>query len=210
MTKKSDVFFSADEKRRIEAAVEEAEKRTSGEIVPMVVGEAFDYPRAEIVGGGFFALATASLISWYWWQSTLWAFLPAFLLLYLPCKWLIRYVPALRRCFIARQEIDQEVKERALVAFVEQGLHHTRDATGILILVCLFEHRVEVLADRGINAVVPHQTWQEIVDSITAGLHRGQACDALCQAIGRCGDLLQEQFPVMADDTDELPNLILD
>ncbi len=81
MTKKSDGFFSADEKRRIEAAVETAEKQTSGEIVPMVVGAAYDYPRAEIIGGGFFALAFASLISWWWWSASLWAFLPAFLLL---------------------------------------------------------------------------------------------------------------------------------
>jgi putative membrane protein len=210
MARKSDGYFSADEKRRIEEAVEEAEKRTSGEIVPMVVEEAYDYPRAEIIGGGFFALGFASLVSWYWWHASLWAFLPAFLLLYLPCKWLIRHTRALRRCFTARQEIDEEVRERALVAFVEQGLHHTRDATGILILVCLFERRVEVLADQGINAVVPQQTWQEIVDMVVDGLRCGRACEALCQAIGRCGNLLEEQFPVRTDDVDELPNLIID
>lgn len=210
MAKISDGFFSADEKRRIEAAVEEAEKRTSGEIVPMVVDAAYDYPRAEIIGGGFFALAFASLISWWWWHASLWAFLPAFLLLYLPCKWLIRYIPPLKRLLIAEAEIDAEVNERALVAFVEQGLHHTRDATGILILVCLFEHEVEVLADRGINAVVPHETWQEIVTMVTDGLRRGEACEALCRAVGRCGDLLQEHFPARQDDIDELPNLIID
>jgi len=208
--KKSDGFFSEDEQRRIEAAVEEAEKRTSGEIVPMVVGAAYDYPRAEIIGGGFFALAFASLFSWWWWNASLWAFLPAFLLLYLPCKWLIRFSTPLKKLFIAEAEIDAEVEEKALVSFVEQGLHHTRDNTGILILICLFEHRVEVLADRGINEVVPTQTWQEIVAIVTEGLRQGQACNALCRAIDRCGEILTEHFPVREDDTDELPNLIID
>ncbi|MEZ4600059.1 MAG: hypothetical protein R2940_09780 [Syntrophotaleaceae bacterium] len=208
--KRTGGFFSDEEKRRIEEAVEKAETRTSGEIVPMVVEAAHDYPRAEIIGGGFFALGLASLISWYWWHASLWSFLPAFLLLYLPCKWLIRYLPHLKRCFIANEEIDAEVRERALVAFVEQGLHHTRDETGILILICLFEHRVEVLADRGINAVVPQQTWQEIVDMIIDGLHQGQACEALCRAIGRCGAILAEQFPLQAGDRNELPNLIIE
>ena len=82
------------------------------------------------------------------------------------------------------------------MSFIEQGLHHTRDNTGILILICLFEHRVEVLADRGINALVPKDTWQEIVATVTDGLRRGQACDALCQAIERCGEILTEQFPI--------------
>lgn len=210
MKKMSDGFFSANEKRRIEAAVQQAEKSTSGEIVPMVVGAAYDYPRSEIIGGGFFALALASLISWWWWNASLWAFLPAFLLLYLPCKWLVRFVPALKKRLITEAEIDAEVEEKALVSFVEQGLHHTRDNTGILILICLFEHRVEVLADRGINALVPKDTWQEIVAIVTDGLRRGQACDALCRAIDRCGEILAEQFPVREDDTDELPNLIID
>jgi putative membrane protein len=210
MAKKTDGFFSADEKRRIEATVTEAEQRTSGEIVPMVVEAAYDYPRAEIIGGGFFALAFASLFSWWWWHASLWAFLPAFLLLYLPCKWLIRFTPALKRRLIAEVEIDAEVEEKALVSFVEQGLHHTRDNTGILILICLFEHRVEVLADRGINALVPKETWQEIVAIVTDGLRRGQACEALCRAIERCGEILAGHFPMREDDTDELPNLIID
>ena len=210
MANKSSNFFSAKEQQRIEAAVETAEKKTSGEIVPMVVGAAYDYPRAEIIGGGFFALAFASLISWWWWSASLWAFLPAFLLLDLPCKWLVRFIPALKRQLIAEAEIDAEVEEKAMVSFVEQGLHHTRDNTGILILICLFEHRVEVLADRGINTLVPKETWQEIVAVVTDGLRQGKACDALCQAIERCGEILAKQFPVREDDTNELSNLIID
>ncbi|HKK01566.1 MAG TPA: hypothetical protein VJ955_05315, partial [Desulfuromonadales bacterium] len=56
-------FFSTDEQRTIEAAVHAAEERTCGEIVPMIVGASSDYARAEIVGGGLFALALGVLIS---------------------------------------------------------------------------------------------------------------------------------------------------
>ncbi|MEZ4483816.1 MAG: hypothetical protein R2864_04215 [Syntrophotaleaceae bacterium] len=77
-------------------------------------------------------------------------------------------------------------------------------------MICLFEHRVEVLADRGINALVPKETWQEIVAIVTEGLRRDQACDALCQAVERCGEILAGHFPMLDDDTDELPNLIID
>lgn len=201
-------IFSSEEKSRIEAAVRAAEGRTSGEIVPLVIDASYDYPRAEMVGGAFFALGLAVLLAWAFGHSSVWVFLPVFLAAYLPCKLLIRAWPGLKRRLIHPAEITAEVEERALVAFLEHGLHRTRDATGILILISLFEHRVRILADTGISSVVPQQTWDEIVHTITAGIRSGHTCDALCLAIARCGELLQEKFPRRADDTDELPNLI--
>jgi putative membrane protein len=202
-------FFTEEEKQRIESAVQQAERRTSGEIVPMVVDESYNYPRAEILGAGLFSLAAAVTLSWAFWGESLWHFLWLFALCYLPFKILIRSLPSLRRRLIHPVEISEEVEEKAVVSFVEHGLHHTRDETGILILISLFERRVHVLADRGINAVVPANTWDGIVHTITEGIHCGETCNALCIAIESCGQLLEEHFPVKADDTDELPNLII-
>jgi len=201
-------IFSEDEKHHIEAAVRAAELRTSGEIVPLVVDESFSYPRAEIVGGGCFALGLGTLAAWAFGHSSVWAFLPVFLLAYLPLRLLVRTLPGLKRAFIHPAEIAYEVEEKARIAFFEHGLYRTRDATGVLILISLFERRVRVLADTGISAVVPQQEWDGIVATIVAGLRGGNPCDALCSAIARCGDLLSERFPRKADDVDELPNLI--
>ncbi len=203
-------LFSDEEIQRIESAVQQAEKRTSGEIVPMVVDESYDYPRAEILGAGFFSLATAVTLSWAFLGESLWHFLWIFALTYLPFKKLIRILPGLRRLLIRPDEIDAEVEEKAMVSFLEQGLHHTRDETGILILISLFEHRVYVLADRGINDVVPTGTWDGVVQTITEGLHKGETCQALCNAVDQCGKLLEDYFPVKDDDTNELPNLIIE
>ncbi|MDF1581590.1 MAG: TPM domain-containing protein [Desulfuromonadales bacterium] len=202
-------FFTRAEQERIETTVQRVEKRTSGEIVPLVIAESCTYPRAEILGAGLFSLASAITLSWAFWGESLWHFLWLFALGYFPFKGLIRHLPALRRRLVHPQEIDAEVEEMAAIAFLEHGLHHTRDETGILILVSLFERRVQVLADRGINAVVPAHAWDGIVQTIVAGIHRGETCAALCAAIETCGDLLAEHFPIKTDDTDELPNLII-
>jgi len=203
-------FFTAEEQKRIEQAVEAVEERTSGEIVPMVVEASYDYPRTEILGAGFFSLATAVFLAWLFGNESIWVFLPLFFLFYFPFKLIIKRTPALKRRLTHPAEIDAEVEEKALVSFLEKGLYRTRDETGILILISLLERRVHVLADRGINAKVPPHTWDEIVETVVAGIKTGRTCEALCAAIGRCGDLLEEHFPVRADDTDELPNLILD
>ena len=208
--KSANKFFSEEEQQKIEAAVKAAEMKTSGEIVPMVVDSSYDYPRAELIGGGSLALATGLLISWWFGGESIWWFLPIFIVTFFVFQQLIRNLPDIKRKLIHPDELAAEVKEKALVSFIEQGVHETRDRTGILILISLFEHRVQVLADSGINEKVPEQTWEEIVDTIIAGLKSGDACTATCRAIERCGELLQEHFPRKHDDTDELPNLIVE
>jgi putative membrane protein len=203
-------LFNEADKQRIESAVLQAEKLTSGEIVPMIVDQSYDYPRAEILGAGLFSLATAVTLSWAFFNESLWHFLWLFVLSYFPFKLMIRNLPGLKRRLIHRDEIKEEVEEKAIVSFLEHGLHHTRDETGILILISLFERRVHVLADRGINDVVPPNTWDGIVQTITDGIHNGETCNALCQAIEYCGQLLVEHFPIKADDTNELSNLIIE
>ena len=204
----SATFFSAEEREQIEAAVRAAELRTSGEIVPLVVDAAYNYPRAEILGGGLLALALAANLAWWLYDGSLAVFLPVFLAAVWPCRWLLRCSPPLLRLLIHPAEIEAEVVERAKTAFLDHNLHRTVEGTGILILICLFEHRVQVLADAGIHHAVPPETWQEIADMVTVGIRQGRTADALCAAVTHCGDLLAANFPPRADDTDELPNFI--
>jgi len=203
-------FFSAEEQKKIETAVKTAETKTSGEIVPMVVDSSYNYPRADLIGGGTLALATGLVISWAFGGESIWWFLPVFIVGFFIFQQLIRSFPGLKRKLIHPDELTAEVKEKALVSFLERGLHETRDRTGILILISLFEHRVHVLADSGINEKVPEHTWDEIVEIITKGLKTGTACEAVCHAIERCGELLHEYPPHELDNIDELPNLIME
>ncbi|WP_321392518.1 TPM domain-containing protein [uncultured Desulfuromusa sp.] len=208
--KPANEFFTSEEQQKIENAVKGAETKTSGEIVPMVVNSSYEYPRAELIGAGTLALAVGLIFSWAVGGESIWWFLPVFLVGFFGFQVLIRNSPGLKRKLINPKEFDLEVREKALVSFVEQGLHETRDKTGILILISLFEHRVQVLADSGINAKVPENTWNEIVTIIINGLKAGDTCNATCQAVERCGELLEEHFPRKHDDTDELPNLVIE
>ena len=207
--KRAEKFFTEEEQARIKAAVQACEARTSGEVVPVIVDAAYDYPKTEIIGGGSFAVGLALLANWFYVGASHWIFPAALLALYYPCLLLIRYFPGLKHALISPVEFDAEVREKALVTFVEHGIYRTRGGSGILILISLFEHRVFVLADAGINARVPLHTWEEIVATVTQGIVEGHACDALCQAIGRCGDLLAHEFPRQDDDHNELPDLII-
>jgi putative membrane protein len=205
---KAETFFTDQEKERIRQAIVAAESKTAGEIVPMIVTSAARYTEIELLGlvAGLFA---GMVIEWIWgdpWGSPYFQLWPVFGAL---IGFLFGRIPDVKRTLAPKSRITEAVHALGLASFAEHGLHYTKDHTGILILVALLEHRVEVIADRGIDQKVSVGAWDEVVRMISAGIKSGQACDGLCTAIERCGDILATHFPRQADDKDELPNLLV-
>lgn len=202
-------YFSAAEKEHIRQAVAAAEQRTSGEIVPMIVAACRPYAEIEL-GGLAAGLAMGTLAAlflhdpWGPVQTQLSLPLTGGILGYILCR-----IPAIKRRLISNARIDEAVHLRSLAAFTAHGLHYTRAHTGILIFASLFEHRVEVLADKGINEKVKPGTWDEIVEILTSGLQSKNGCAAFCAAIERCGDILATHFPRQPDDRDELEDKLV-
>ncbi|MGE4299281.1 MAG: TPM domain-containing protein [Desulfovibrionaceae bacterium] len=209
MQRLADEFFTTEEQERIVAAVQAAEKTTAGEIVPMVVSSSSPYPRADAMGGVLLGLVAAAGVAQVAGMDDVWSFIPLFLVATIAFQVLLHFTPNLKRLFISRHEMQDAVEEAAAKAFFTQGLHRTRDETGILIFISVYERKVWVLADRGINAKVDTATWQELVDLVVAGIKAKRQAQAVCDAVARCGAILHDHFPIKADDTDELANLIV-
>ena len=188
----------------IERAVTEAERRTSGEIVPMIVDQSHDYAGVRAASAALiaFGLGVALLASPL--DPVLW--LPPLQILSFAGGYWLSGRRALLRHLIPDRRRRSFVERGARLAFLEQGLVETRDRTGILIYLSLLEHRVEVLADRGIDQHVESDTWNAVVDTVLAGIRERRAEEGLRDAIRQCGDLLAESFPPRPDDTDELAN----
>jgi putative membrane protein len=68
---------------------------------------------------------------------------------------------------------------------------------------------VWVLADKGIYERIDQETLNEFARSVSEGIRKGQACEALCNAICEAGHLLERYFPNIPDDTDELANTVM-
>jgi putative membrane protein len=209
-------FLTDSDRQKISEAVKTAEKRTAGEIVPMVVSASYHYPMADVIGAAAFALpiaivSTYLLGNWLWLGNRdMWLFLGLAAVLFILFHALIRQIPPLKRLFISHREMEEEVEEAAVSRFFSEGLYRTRDETGILIFISVFEHKVWVLADRGINAKVETGQWEEIVGLITAGIRQNRAADAICEAVEKVGDILAVHFPVRPGDTNELRNIIVE
>jgi putative membrane protein len=210
-----DPLFTDDERERIRQAVAEAETRTAGEIVPYVVRQSGDYDvatwraaSASAVLSGTLALAVAWLNDgWDWgWLYSAWA-----LALVMAgggvVGALLTLIDPVRRAFAGAELLDTTVHRRSAVAFLEEEVFDTRDRTGILLFVSLFEHRIEVVGDAGINAKVEPHEWEDVVGLIRDGVRGASLAEGLVAAIGKCGDLLHRRgVALRPDDTDELPD----
>jgi putative membrane protein len=207
------------DRQRITRCVQEVEKNTSGEIVPFVKSTSYKYPAASLraalaVSTLVAAAATAADYLFMPWGTlglfNLWVFPSVFATCFLAVYLLTIVCPVLKRPFISRAEMTEEVEEAALTAFYRHRLAQTRDRTGILLYVSAFERQVVVLADTGINEKVDQETWQQVVNIVLRGIRDGRPGDALCEAVTRCGELIAARFPLRAGDTDELRNLIVE
>jgi putative membrane protein len=208
-------FFTVEQQRQILHAVQQAEQGTSGEIVPMVVSASHAYPEARLAAAMTLSLAcslvtTLAVAPLLWWRGELlWLFLfflPLYLLLF---RFVVPQAPWLVRLFVHRRTAEAEVERAAFTAFYTEGLHRTRDATGVLIFISVLERRVWILGDRGINARIQPRSWQEFVDRLIQGIRVGEACEALCGVIEEMGEVLRKRFPVRSDDRNELADLVI-
>lgn len=192
---------------RIERTIAEAESRTSGEIVPMLVRRSSTIGHVPLLCFCLLLLGVLllDLPAWltglggpHWaWVAASWG-LAAGLALGLS-RW-----DATQRLLTPRDDQEQQVDLRAEVEFYELGMRETRDRTGILLLVSLMEHRAVVLADRAIAERLDPGTWQELVDRMIQGVKRGDLAGGLCEAVHRCGELLEPHFPIAEGDANEL------
>ncbi len=203
-------LFAQADLDRITAAINEAESRTSGEIVPYVVDRSDAYEDAIWRAALLFALVTLSgfVIARQFtetWLPDLKTIALAVTLAAGLGLLLVNYVPALTRLFTGSNMLDLRVYQRAAEAFIEEEVFNTRDRTGILIFLSLLERRVLVIGDTGINSRVGQSEWNEIVQRVIAGMRSGKTADGLIDAIKRCGLILQRHgVERRSDDRDEL------
>ncbi len=205
------------DQERIREAVATAERATSGEIVPYVVARSGRYEvarwRGAAIGASVFAVAglVAGAVYDGWGLDWLYAAegMLALTLLGALAGALVAWWTPVRRALAGQRRMDEAVARRAAQAFIEEEVFDTRDRTGILLFVSLFEHRLLVLGDSGINAKVDAGEWVEVVALVRDGIRRGAATDGLVAAIDRCGELLHRRgVEIRDDDSDELSDSV--
>ena len=193
----------------VHKAITAAERRTVGEILPVVVERSDPHPGANWLAAIAFALIGSALLAAYLpWSHPALVLLSQFAMgaTGFGLAWLL---PDFKRLFIFEDRATAVAEEQAFQEFYANGLHKTEAATGVLLFVSLLEHRVVVLADEGIDAQADAGFWADTDQRILEGIRRGSLRDGLIAGIERAGDRLAEQFPWNETDRNEIPDRLI-
>lgn len=225
MQRASDLF-NEEQRQQIEKAVIEAEAKTSCEVVPVVATASGRYDRAEDIIGLWLAVFVAIAV-WLIFpsqsnESGSWGGAPFYVgLLAMVSGIVLAFIVGalagsriawLRRLFIPRKQIQQEVSARAREIFFDKRVHHTSGATGMLIYVSLFERTAVILGDREVLEKLGQSFLDRLCQQLTKGLQQGDSTNAICSVIAEAGKQLAGPLPRAVDDINELhdPLILID
>ncbi|MGX5730652.1 TPM domain-containing protein [Pseudoxanthomonas beigongshangi] len=101
-----------------------------------------------------------------------------------------------------------QARERAHEAFARLRTWDTEANNGVLIYLLLADHRIEIVADRGLRGRVSDEQWRGVCQLMEERLRAGEAETAVIRGIAAVSDLLAAFYPQDGSqpNEDELPN----
>lgn len=122
---------------------------------------------------------------------------------------ILRYMP-LRLALTPAATKERRVRRRAIATFKAGAERRTIGRTGILIYLSMGERRAEIVADEAITKVTTPETWGEAMAALLVDVKAGRPGDGIVAAVERVGAVLAEHFPKTAQDTNEIPDKLIE
>jgi len=175
------MFLSQADVAAIDGAIARVESRSGVQIVAAVVGKADSYAElpwiAFAVGASAAALGVV-IADWLRpdWLSAHAALVHALTIIGVGAASALAtvFVPAYARVFLRAALRDLEVRHCAESLFLRHELFKTRERNGILILVCRFERKVEILADLGFHGRMGEAEWDRVIAAMAPLLRQAR------------------------------------
>jgi putative membrane protein len=198
------------DKQRVADAIRAAEAKTMGEIYCVVAQHASRYALVPIV-----------------WAAVLALLIPLWLIIFTDAGAGMIYMaqlagfviaatvfslPRLRYRLVPRVLQHARAHLTAVRQFAAQGMHKSKERTGVLIFAAEAERYATVIADEVIHGKVAPETWNGAIDILIAAIKDGRPADGFVGAVERCGAVLAEHFPRPAGSVkaEELPDKLVE
>jgi putative membrane protein len=200
-------LLSKQEQEQVAAAISAVERETDAEVVTVLTAQADNYAYIPLVWAGLLALLVPGIVNYF----TGWLAADNLLL----SQWgvfivlsLVFRIPAFNRRLIPRSVGHWRASNLARRQFLEQNLHHTAGATGVLIFVSEAERYVEILVDQGIASQIDNSAWESIIATFTKQVKQGETLQGFITSVEACGAHLKAKVPATRQ-KDELPNHLI-
>jgi putative membrane protein len=199
-------FLTEAGQQALEDAVEAVEAQSAAEIVIAIRPRARYALTQHAMVGIVCAIAILAFTLYSDVEFALWHILVLPIFAGILGALVVEAVPPLYRFLEPPWLRHEHVREAAYAAFVERGVHATRDRTGILIYVALRERMVEIVADLEVLDAVGIETLAAWSGTLEAQVPRGAV--AFATVLRELARQLGKALPPRSDDTNELGNAV--
>ncbi len=101
---------------------------------------------------------------------------------------------------------DESARARAIELFSQLRVWDTAENSGVLIYLQLIDQRVEIVADRGIDAKLGQAFWDDVCRRMENAFRAGDFENGTLSALSTISEALQRHFPAPAGNANELPD----
>ena len=221
-------YLSEADHARVTAAVAAAEAQTAGEIVTVVADRSDGYSDIALAWSAlaaFTALVVLALlpdfalgkVDWLldnwaheWTAREIFTLAAVVGIAKFLGVWLVQLWPPLKFWLVLPPIKTQRTLQRAVSLFKVGAERRTHGRTGILIYLSMREHRAQIIADEAIASKVSPETWGEAMAAMLVHIKEGRCADGMIAAVEQVGAVLAEHFPRAEDDTNELPDRLIE
>jgi putative membrane protein len=207
------MYLSRSEVDAVEARTRSLEVRTGVEVSTAVVGRCDAYAeipwKAFALGAALAALAVVVADAWQpEWDTGIAARWHALAILGAGAALalLAVFVRPCARVLLDAHLAHARLRRYAEAMFLRRGLDNTSSRRAILLLVAVFERRVEIVADRGLDGLGEPQ-WNSVIAHMAADLAAGHYARALLSGLDRLeAVLLAHGQQGSWEDRDDVPD----
>jgi len=219
--------FTETDHATVVAAVADAERLTTGEIVTIVTDLSDHYDDIAMAWASavaFIALASYATfpefymglidgVSGGWRHEYTTAEYAAFLLAAVALKWIgtwfiLKWMP-LRLALTPKAKKLARVRSRAISLFKVGTESKTVGRTGVLLYLSMKEHRAEIVADAAIASKVAPEIWGDAMVALLDQVKAGNPGAGVAAAVTQMGVVLAEHFPRGSENPNELPDRLI-
>lgn len=101
-----------------------------------------------------------------------------------------------------------ELLDRAKEVFHLLKMDNTKAENGVLIYIAVNDRKFAIYGDKGIDQVLPENFWDNTKDVIRKEFMAGNFKEGIINGVLKAGKELEEHFPWLHGDTNELSNEI--
>ena len=207
--------LSDHERGRLDTLISETEKSTDTQIVLAVIKRSDEYTelpwKAFALGASIAGLLLFILdLSFYGWYPKVTVLIAVAGTLACGALFalLTVVIPGFAKRFLSTHRAEVEVRQYAESLFLNRELFATSRRTGILLLVSLFERRIVILPDRGVDERFKESDIQSVIAAMTLFLKRKEISRAFEAGLERISRILKTAGP--GTDESELPDEIIE